>query len=908
MEGKAFRHGDIADVLLELSKTAAGASLLSFFKSDKFKKLDIQRIYFGNWLRDFSQAMDVGALSKVSRDQILTLLVVFSFLSNGYGTKEFQVTEERLGTYRPEEHIDNPKGYPTDAQKYHPGLRAPVRDIELQIDLRTGMKNYIANESGDWTTSAGFVRYSVLRCLDFGRRYLQTGNATDEYEAFRLLGQLLHTLEDFPAHSNFIELSLIKLGHRNVFPHVGSQCFIKDPFGNQVYPLVTGTFGSSDFLHSLLGEAQDKISEASINDLTKEIDSSTQNDGSTREVLSLLGQVPGFDSNQISRDMNDINTQCQSRRDRGSTSNSSGFNAQESLGSIWKVLEFRDDLLKSVSSFIEKIPGLSWLSEKISEALTVYVLSTSNNTYFCYKFKYNFFFFCCKNQVEPIIKPVVSQVMGGLQSTSAKVLDNPEQFAVFTSPHSSDPTHSFLSKDHFNLILNEPAGNLAKIILKHTVGLIVNAWADPSSNPQNVANQILEVFFHPNFCNSQSVIQNEMNAYVSQWANSVGHDILLRLSKDSIKAGTNTRSGKAASHSCNDGSPNIQSFFGGKKRGLDTTRGFSTSPNNQTNPNSNYASQPHVSNQFSGSDVHQPVNDLPPGWITQFDPNSNRNFYVDTATGTSHWVLPQMNQTAQQFQPVQSQVQIQQQSFQPQVHVQQQSFPSMQVQQPSFTPQVQVQQQSFQSPVQVLQQPLHPQGQYPYHSQHEHQTNQSSSQYYQPAVQAASIQAAGNFAPNNLLSSYEVQSQTNELIKAMKGFGTNESVLISIFTKNSPQQLRQIADNYQSLKGKSLTEKIRSETSGDFSFLLEQILKCEPISVDQDYHKIAASFHSAMSGIGSNNEKLSILFVKNLNPGRLRCIKDAYQSLYHKSLLAAIDDEMMIRGVYKSMLVKLCNL
>lgn len=27
----------------------------------------------------------------------------------GFATGEFEVTEERLGTYRPEEHIDNPK-------------------------------------------------------------------------------------------------------------------------------------------------------------------------------------------------------------------------------------------------------------------------------------------------------------------------------------------------------------------------------------------------------------------------------------------------------------------------------------------------------------------------------------------------------------------------------------------------------------------------------------------------------------------------------------------------------------------------------------------------------------------------------------------------------------------------------
>ena len=51
----------------------------------KFDKLDVQRIYFGNWLRDFSQTMDVGTLSKVGKQQILNLLMVFgNFIFNIY--------------------------------------------------------------------------------------------------------------------------------------------------------------------------------------------------------------------------------------------------------------------------------------------------------------------------------------------------------------------------------------------------------------------------------------------------------------------------------------------------------------------------------------------------------------------------------------------------------------------------------------------------------------------------------------------------------------------------------------------------------------------------------------------------------------------------------------------------------
>lgn len=45
------------------------------------------------------------------------------------------------------------------------------------------------------------------------------------------------------------------MGHDEVFPHVGEQVRIQAPNRKRVAPLVTGTFGSSDFTHSLLGGA-----------------------------------------------------------------------------------------------------------------------------------------------------------------------------------------------------------------------------------------------------------------------------------------------------------------------------------------------------------------------------------------------------------------------------------------------------------------------------------------------------------------------------------------------------------------------------------------------------------------------------------------------------------------------------
>ena len=51
------------------------------------------------------------------------------------------MTDERLGVYRPEEHIDNPKDYADnkDARQYDPRLRGLIQPIELEIDPQTGM-------------------------------------------------------------------------------------------------------------------------------------------------------------------------------------------------------------------------------------------------------------------------------------------------------------------------------------------------------------------------------------------------------------------------------------------------------------------------------------------------------------------------------------------------------------------------------------------------------------------------------------------------------------------------------------------------------------------------------------------------------------------------------------------------
>lgn len=76
IEGQNWRHGDIEDTLLTLflARVAGGR---------KFDKLTVKRVYFGNWLRDYSQAVDVGTVKYVSAEAIRILLWILGFMSFG---------------------------------------------------------------------------------------------------------------------------------------------------------------------------------------------------------------------------------------------------------------------------------------------------------------------------------------------------------------------------------------------------------------------------------------------------------------------------------------------------------------------------------------------------------------------------------------------------------------------------------------------------------------------------------------------------------------------------------------------------------------------------------------------------------------------------------------------------------
>lgn len=583
---------------------------VAFIKGHTWTSMMIKRVYFGNWLRDYSQAVDVGTLKGIQSGTIRILVWVLSFLSFGYATGEFEVTEERLGVYRPEEHIDNPKDYAdnVDARKYDVRLRPPVQPIELRVDPETGMKNYIANEQVGIATSAGYVKFSFSRSIHFGRLYTSGASGTrgkeaDLCEALRCLGQGLHCFEDFGAHTNYVELALREMGFTGVFPHTGTATEIQ-LHDRRVFPLVTGTFGAVDFLHSVLGEATDHFAQTEVEEMdlalkgaqvqSKPSGIQQRGFGQSEQlstITSLLSQVPG--TSGLCQQATILQAQSDAQehyvsgtRDSqpnipttmtppppytqssaaippsnlpvGNTSTfappprpsipilSPDFDPQKTAAQIYPILEFRDKVVKLITATIAKIPGLEVLVEKITDKLTLFVLSL----------------------LAPFIRPIINAVAAQLKAGSSTVVNasGNHQYEPWTDPHCTDPTHSLLSKDHFSNVLNEPAGKVASCVLQYVVPRILYAWQHPDIPTDQVFTDILRVFHHPAARDPSCELHQKMFDVMQRWALSQpdpGVRLNDMLSSESVKKGkTHLLSEEKGGHGCGGGFSGVGDVFG----------------------------------------------------------------------------------------------------------------------------------------------------------------------------------------------------------------------------------------------------------------------------------------------------------------------------------------------------------
>ncbi|KAM0281707.1 hypothetical protein ACHAO9_010547 [Fusarium lateritium] len=499
--GYVWRHGDIAEALRYLP--------VSFVTHYRFSALERRQIYFGNWLRDFSQIIDTTGLDTVPEPVLRAIVSILGFLEFGFATDEFDVTRERLGCYTHVEHIDNPKGYPDNAKDIDQRLRGPVDPRELAFDAKTGMKNYIANSGKGWDTSADYVARQLRECIKLGRE----GTPKAKKEAFIHLGAALHTLEDFSAHSNFTELCLHELGEEEVFAFVGEACRVRTPRwrARMVPPIVTGTFGMLDIFHSLLGEADDMAvlqCKGSLENLENEM-----NIGEiafqhlfdlVKAAITAISKLASDSTikDPIMQQLETIGVLFQkAEEEKKSTTAQSSLDANHLWQTIEPIFYLHDRVKKWIQERTEQHDAEP-LSEESSSQLGKYTDQLV--------FKY----------LSLMIESSIMQLRNALKAAKERVdaeAAKSTSAEVYLDGDGSDPSHSDISKDHFSNVLNQPAGLVSTVTTNWTTQQVVKCWDDKFRDEEDTIRQILTILHHPAFPRHKTPVQKYMFNAVEEW-------------------------------------------------------------------------------------------------------------------------------------------------------------------------------------------------------------------------------------------------------------------------------------------------------------------------------------------------------------------------------------------------------
>ncbi|KAM0235888.1 hypothetical protein ACHAP5_009581 [Fusarium lateritium] len=521
--GYVWRHGDIAEALRYLP--------VSFVTHYRFSALERRQIYFGNWLRDFSQIIDTTGLDTVPEPVLRAIVSILGFLEFGFATDEFDVTRERLGCYTHVEHIDNPKGYPDNAKDIDQRLRGPVDPRELMFDAKTGMKNYIANSGKGWDTSADYVARQLRECIKLGRE----GTPKAKKEAFIHLGAALHTLEDFSAHSNFTELCLHELGEEEVFAFVGEACRVRTLGwrGRMVPPIVTGTFGMLDIFHSLLGEADDMAvlqCKGSLENLENEM-----NIGEiafqhlfdlVKAAITAISKLASDSTikDPIMQQLETIGVLFQkAEEEKKSTTAESSLDANQLWQTIEPIFYLHDRVKKWIQERTEQHDAEP-LSEESSSQLGKYTDQLV--------FKY----------LSLMIESSIMQLRNALKAAKERVdaeAAKSTSAEVYLDGDGSDPSHSDISKDHFSNVLNQPAGLVSTVTTNWTTQQVVKCWDDKFRDEEDTIRQILTILHHPAFPRHKTPVQKYMFNAVEEWwhHNSESEKSTIRgmLTKESVR-------------------------------------------------------------------------------------------------------------------------------------------------------------------------------------------------------------------------------------------------------------------------------------------------------------------------------------------------------------------------------------
>jgi hypothetical protein len=483
--GASFGHESIEDILEKAD-----------FQAD-----ELREIYFGNWLRDYSQIIfpaglcplagvrNMGtSLLRKAWTRLVNRLAIERFpdlcdpKKNKTGYENFTVTMERLGVYRPREHIDNPANFlpippnPKAIDKDFDSWVTSPKDPLLQVDPKTSMKRYIAH-------SIEYMCNEINLAVAKGKTP----------EGRRHFGAALHVLEDYFAHSNFVELALRYFGHE-VLPWTAPRDKAECP---HEYPIVTGTFGPLDFIASLAEPIGNLFSIESAPAVIMQEHSAPAEEIPTPPVEQLPpGVIVGV-----------------SFSDGLGLMNSGTLSAalyEQQYGTPPTPLK-RSDFLKGINVFLKEIGDMAgsgvesaW---KSAFGTAEYIRHTTGNA----------------------LAALVFRMGNSVAGVQTKIGDPNKDASI-------DPSHSQLAKDHDDHPFHVLAADLAKEAVRQVGVLMRYRWDGvDGAKPAEMARSFLR---HPN-----DILKEPKNLVN---ANNPNYEELAKIVKDWIEKPENKLKGKQA--------------------------------------------------------------------------------------------------------------------------------------------------------------------------------------------------------------------------------------------------------------------------------------------------------------------------------------------------------------------------
>ncbi len=373
---------------------------------------------------------------------------IFSDLTGKNGTNI-------VGVYRFEEHIDNPFGadvYTKTDRQLNP--KVTDKSFKTNTDQKSAQynfKNYIADNTPENTTDSPFPT-ALEYMLGQLKKSMQHYSNSDEQ--LRYLGNAFHVLEDFFAHSNFVEIALIKNGHKDVRHWVLRENEIAR---YEQIPLVTGTFDAWDTFASVGTQLAELI------DPIKKWTEYEEVASGERSLTDLVIQsfIETIDSTT----------------------------KEQRLTKVWyRYLELRDE----ISSVVE----ISYVDLVIKATKTMNDFRTQGAL--------------LVTLIRPLLKFLAKWGATIILKHSADIVKLKQQLNPVI--HGDNPSHTQLGKDEHNKHLHILASRLA-IIAVRDVGTNWRGWLENknAANQQAVIDAAEKYFRHPSRC-------DWMDEEVKNWA------------------------------------------------------------------------------------------------------------------------------------------------------------------------------------------------------------------------------------------------------------------------------------------------------------------------------------------------------------------------------------------------------